>query len=137
MTTSTIDGALQATFRCAACDGVAATATYVPRGVTYPDPILENIADESDWLVISGFLGEQGTLLESWADAVRSALETSSARKLHQIDPALAAFYCYKCQASYCWDCWDSWIVMDDEYPGWYDCTDGRCPNGHEKMIDD
>ena len=67
MTKSTIDGALEATFRCRACNGVAAVVKYVPRGVTYPDPFLENIADESDWMVISGFLGEQGKSLGSRA----------------------------------------------------------------------
>ena len=137
MTTSTIDGALQATFRCATCNGVAATATYVCQGESYPDPFLKDVAHESDWLVIDGFLGTHGKLLEDLADAVRGALETANAKQLYEIDALWAPFYCYECQASYCQDCWTSWIVMDDEFPGWYDCTDGICPKGHERMIDD
>jgi hypothetical protein len=137
MTTSTIDGALQATFRCAACNAVAATVIYVRKGKTYPDPILENIADDADWVVISGFMGEQGKLLGSREAAVRDALENSSAKQLYHVDPLWAPFYCYECQASYCWDCWRTFPVMDDEYPGWYDYTEGFCPKGHERMIDD
>ena len=137
MTTSTIDGALQATFRCAACNGVAATATYVRQGETYPDPFLKDAANEEDWLMIDGFLGAQGKCLDGHEAAVRAALENSSAKQLYQLAPLWASFYCRKCQASYCWDCWDSWIVMDDELPGWYDCTEGICPKGHEKMLDD
>jgi hypothetical protein len=137
MTTSTIDGALQATFRCATCNGVAATATYVQKGESYPDPFLKDVAHESDWLVIEGFLGTQGKLLESYAAAVREALEKSSAKQLYHVDRLWAPFYCSRCQASYCWDCWRTFPVMDDEYPGWYDYTEGICPKGHERMIDD
>jgi hypothetical protein len=87
--------------------------------------------------VISGFLGEQGKSLDGQEAAVREALEKSSAKQLNAIDPLWAPFYCFRCQASYCWDCWRTWIVMDDEFPGWYDCTEGICPKWHKRMIDD
>jgi len=116
-------GTLEATFRCGACNEVAAVVTSVPRGGTYPGPILEVISHQADWLVIDGFLGTQGKAVESHATAVRDALQHSSARQLYDIAFLWAPFYCSECHESYCWNCWESWIVMDEEDPGWYDCT--------------
>ena len=132
-------GALEVTFRCGACNEVAAIVRYDSGGGTCPDPILKSIVDrsESDWLVISGFPGTQGHALDSRAAYVRSALQHSSAKQLYDIHFPWAAFYCSECNESYCWNCWQSRVVMDEEDPGWYDCTHGTCPKGHEKMIDD
>ena len=43
--------------------------------------------------------------------------------------------YCPKCHKVYCPECWDSRIRFEEG--GWYDCTYGVCPKGHEKIIDD
>ncbi len=130
-------GAHEVSFRCGACNELAAIVTYVPSGGTYPDPIFEIIVRESDWLVITGFAGTLGKALDSRATAVRIALQHSSAKQLYDIHFPWAPFYCSECNESYCWNCWQSRVVMDEENPDWYDCTYGRCPKGHEKKIDD
>lgn len=132
-----MDGALEVTFRCGACNEVAAIASYVPRGGTSSDPIMDAAFDESDRLAITGFGGSLGKTLDNRATAVRDALQHSSARQLYDIHFLWAPFYCAECHESYCWTCWNPRVVMDDEDPGWYDCTDGTCPKGHERKIDD
>jgi hypothetical protein len=53
---------------------------------------------------------------------------------LRRVNPDLAPFYCPDCQLNYCAKDWRTYVVFDD---GFYDCTMGRCPNGHEHMADD
>jgi len=43
-------------------------------------------------------------------------------------------FWCAICQASYCTDHWSKRTAYDD---GFYDCTYGVCPLGHEGILDD
>ncbi len=130
-------GALAATFRCGACNEVAAIARYIPSRGTSRDPILQILVDQSDCLEITGFGGSLAKALDKSATAVCDALHHSSARQLYDIDFLYAPFYCAECHESYCWTCWNPRIVMDEEYIGWYDCTDGKCPKGHERMIND
>jgi hypothetical protein len=49
----------------------------------------------------------------------------------------LTPFYCPTCDASYCSDHWDWWDVWDDEWTSWRDSVRGRCPQGHERMLED
>ena len=45
------------------------------------------------------------------------------------------AFHCHQCDQSYCDTCWSIGPLEFDE--GFYDCTRGRCPTGHEQIVDD
>lgn len=45
------------------------------------------------------------------------------------------AFYCPRCDKSYCKDHWKTRMYWEDG--AWYDYTMGTCPKGHERMIDD
>ena len=51
-----------------------------------------------------------------------------------QIDWELASFYCPDCAQNYCRADWRTHVQFDE---GSCDCTMGRCPRGHEHMIDD
>ena len=53
---------------------------------------------------------------------------------LRRIDWELAPFYCPDCAQNYCRADWRTYVLFDE---GFYDCTMGRCPCGHEHMIDD
>lgn len=53
---------------------------------------------------------------------------------VRRLDWELAAFCCSSCQLNYCSACWRTWIEFDD---GFYDCTRGRCPHGHEQALAD
>ena len=66
---------------------------------------------------------------------LRSAIEQGDARRLHGLDLEYAPFYCPKCGAVYCGSHWVRWDVFDDD--GWHDSIRGRCPNGHERMLED
>ena len=42
--------------------------------------------------------------------------------------------YCPQCDKIYCWEHYNATVEYDD---GFYDCTYGKCPKGHKRMIDD
>jgi len=62
---------------------------------------------------------------------------TGAARAIHAVDPELAPFYCPVCDASFCGEHWTRWDVFDDDHPDWRDSIRGRCPHGHERMLED
>lgn len=53
---------------------------------------------------------------------------------VRRLDWELAAFCCPSCVLNYCPKCWKTWVEFDE---GFYDCTRGRCPQGHEQILDD
>lgn len=74
------------------------------------------------------------------ADAVgpfEAALGDGDVRALFALEPQLAPFYCPECDSSYCSEHWDWWDVWDDEWIAWRDSVRGRCPHGHERMLED
>jgi hypothetical protein len=75
-------------------------------------------------------------LAEATAVRLRAALDLGEAA-VFDLDPEYAPFYCPDCRASYCGDHWDRQDVFDDDLPEWHDSIRGRCPNGHERMLED
>jgi hypothetical protein len=75
----------------------------------------------------------RGALLES----LKLALEAGDVPGLYALEPELTPFWCPSCERSYCSDHWDWWDVWDDEWSGWRDSVRGRCPEGHERMLED
>ena len=67
--------------------------------------------------------------------ALKAALRASDPAGLFAVDLELAPFWCPKCEASYCGEHWVRWSVFDDD--GWHDSIRGRCPHGHERMLED
>lgn len=72
---------------------------------------------------------------EAVADRLAAAVQAVDAAAVHAIDPELAPFYCPQCDASYCGEHMQHWDVFDDE--GFHDSIRGRCPEGHERMLED
>jgi hypothetical protein len=70
-------------------------------------------------------------------EPLEAALMARDVRAIFALEPELAPFYCPPCQASYCSDHWEWWDVWDDEWTGWRDSVRGRCPRGHERMLED
>ena len=66
--------------------------------------------------------------------AIDAALRASDPTALYEIDGESAPFWCPTCAKSYCRMCWLVWVDFDE---GFYDCTRGRCPAGHERIMDD
>jgi len=67
-------------------------------------------------------------------ERLRDALLRKDAQSIYELDLEWASFYCPKCQASYCGDHWDHWDVFED---GFHDSIRGKCPSGHERMLED
>ena len=76
-----------------------------------------------------------GVLTQRASAGVRERLGDPAA--LHALDPELVPFYCPACGACYCGDHWVRWDVFDDDFPGWRDSIRGRCPRGHERLLED
>ena len=70
-------------------------------------------------------------------DSVREALAARDVPALFALEQELTPFYCPTCDASYCSDHWDWWVVWDEEWTIWRDSVRGRCPKGHERMLED
>ena len=104
---------------CARCSGEAARISLSPNG-------LRRI----------GFIGEvtkfgDAGQLHRLLEMVRSA-DFASARGA---DADFVAFHCRECNRSYCERCWRIGPPEFDD--GFYDCTRGTCPEGHEQTVDD
>jgi len=70
-------------------------------------------------------------------ERLRAAIGACDARAIHELDFELAPFYCPDCDASYCGAHWQRWDVFDEDDPTWHDSIRGRCPSGHERMLED
>ncbi len=54
--------------------------------------------------------------------------------RIFGLDREYAPFWCRACGKSYCGECWVVWVDTDE---GFYDCTCGCCPEGHQRIMDD
>src|SRR5687767_10928265 len=69
---------------------------------------------------------------------IRSIILAGDMRALHELNLEVASFYCPDCDACYCGDHWVRWDVFDDEEGfTWHDSIRGRCPLGHQRMLED
>jgi hypothetical protein len=125
-------------FTCASCGGVAATLSVMDTeqpvdAGPLPDGTRLSWTPEAPSYRFE-FLGvTTGKASAALADLV-SGLDELDPLILSRVDQELAAFCCTGCQRNYCATCWSTWIDFDE---GFYDCTWGRCPQGHEQMLDD
>jgi hypothetical protein len=71
-------------------------------------------------------------------ERVRAVVLAGDVQALHAFDLEVASFYCPPCRACYCGDHWVHWDVFDDDDGFfWHDSIRGRCPLGHERMLED
>jgi hypothetical protein len=68
-------------------------------------------------------------------EPLHSALTRGDARATHALNLEYAPFFCPQCNACYCGNHWQKWDVFDED--GWHDSIRGRCPKGHERMLED
>jgi hypothetical protein len=80
-----------------------------------------------------------GALVQVAGSETRELLASgrAGAGELYALDPEYTPFYCPGCDAVYCGEHWIRWDVFDDDMPGWRDSIRGRCPQGHERMLED
>jgi hypothetical protein len=65
---------------------------------------------------------------------IETALRAGDVAGLYAIDREYAPQWCRACAKNYCRRCWVVWVDFDE---GFYDCTRGRCPESHERIMDD
>ena len=111
-----------ANFYCAECGALAALLTL----------------NDANQLIQEGFWGvtTEG-ILPQMRPAVEAALAKADADKLYHMDSLWASFYCQTCKLVYCYQHWLIIPEFDEDFPGWYDCSYGTCPQGHRRLIDD
>lgn len=120
---------------CETCGESAAVVVYVPAGETHP--LAASLSLDRPRIVVEGFLGCLTESVTHRARPLADALSASNTRGLWRVDPLWAPFYCPECDVSYCRDHWTTEVVFADDAPGWYEHTNGRCPKGHVRMLDD
>jgi hypothetical protein len=136
-------------FSCSLCGKPAMTILLLPAGVAHPrsgSKAIEDLcivdplpADESQpAVVVESFLCNSRVPLDLEQFAkVQAALERNDFPALRRMDDACAPSYCQDCDCHYCGDHWYTRVQMADDYPGFYDCTYGTCPQGHSQILDD
>jgi hypothetical protein len=67
--------------------------------------------------------------------ALHALVANADATGLFAADPEYAPFFCPDCTACYCGVHWARSDEFDDD--GWHDSIRGRCPAGHERMLED
>lgn len=116
----------KAVFKCAQCGEVAAHVALII------DEPRSGLIAESD------FLGEwTQVVLESGLRPLAQALNRADAPALYAVEALWAPFYCSECRACYCHEHWRMHVIFDEDWPDWYDCTEGTCPMGHRRLVDD
>lgn len=106
-------------FVCGACGGHAGSVMLLAEAI-----ISESFVCLRERAIGAGDAGD-----------LRQIVDTGDLRALHEFDKECAPSYCPECDACYCGEHWERWDEYEDG--GWYDCTMGRCPRGHARMLDD
>ncbi len=126
------------TFACAVCGQPAGTVRPAAADEAVDiGPPLSAQAIGSAGVVVSGFLGNGWYSLtqpQYRRLCVLLADEHPDPVALRVIRWEAAPFFCPDCQRSYCQTHWDLDVIVDE---GFYDCTLGVCPSGHQVVVDD
>lgn len=142
-----MDRPIAATFACDLCGRHASTVTLVPPGGVNPlapgpgepgfAPSRGEVLGSATQLALDGPVKITHGFLPGMdvdLDRIRGALASGDPSVLYLLNSEYAPFWCPRCALVYCPGHWVVWQEMDE---GFYDCTRGRCPEGHERILDD
>ena len=127
-----------AQFQCDRCGRLASTISLLPAGV--PDP---QARGEDHWYPSPIRISIDGPIHSTHAgpepghpgvQRLARAISAGDPAILYDLDIELAPFWCPSCALIYCGSCLSIWVEYDE---GFYDDTRGRCPAGHERILDD
>ncbi len=68
-------------------------------------------------------------------ETIKEILTKENWRDLYDFDHELNPWYCPECERMYAGKLWKPYDVFDDD--GWHDSIRGRCPKGHDRMLED
>jgi hypothetical protein len=141
-------GLIGTTYLCATCGCAASIVTLVEPG--QPDPRLtpepagvppgistltaQVFPDQSFLSIGGGPVSVTIGPISMPVERTVTALQSGDPAALYAIDREYAPFWCPTCRASYCREHYRSWTLYDD---GFFDCIQGVCPAGHERMLMD
>lgn len=137
---------IQMKFDCSVCGATATQIELVPAGVIHPKAESIRLEDLGVYTPLNTETGG-GLIIESVTGKRRTALGEAGVKEWQQVllgeeseVPHRVALewipsYCPECRAHYCAKHWQMELVMEDD--GWYDCTNGVCPHGHKRELDD
>jgi hypothetical protein len=100
-------------------------------------PGRDDLVREGHELAVDGPVRVSHTFLPSMnmdLDRIRRAIAAGDPIALFAINEEYAPSWCPTCGATYCAD---HWLVSVEHDQGFYDLTRGRCPEGHERILDD
>ncbi len=110
-------------FECSRCNRTAGTVRIVAES--------KGLA-----VVVDSFVSRATTrVTQREADRLSKTVSRADIKALYRRDLEYAPFFCPPCKTCYCGDHWVRWSVFDDD--GWHDSIRGRCPSGHERMLED
>lgn len=128
-----------ALFQCRACGKTAGVLLLVPGDRVLParGGKTQSPQDGGGTLITRGFGGEGRSRVEvKDATALVEAIRVRDAREIQRLGGARlwAPFFCWRCGACYCQAHWKSVAHFDE---GFFDYTEGTCPEGHRQKLDD
>ena len=130
-----------ASFRCARCGELAGVVRVARAGTTVNmGPPFGNKTTGRDGLVLGYVLGTAWHAESAEVvGAVQALIDRGHAAPaaIRDISGTLwevTPFYRPGCGLNYCSSDWDTCALFDD---GFYDCTRGNCPKGHQHVLDD
>ncbi len=126
-----------ASFRCAACGEIAAVVRAVPAGCPADmGPPLGPQSESRDGIVVDYFGGTAWIAADGQAfQAVAGILsgQAPDPAALCTVGRELAPFYCPDCEQNYCRADWHTRVLPGEVPRG---RAMGRCPRGHEHLLD-
>lgn len=134
--TSEVEGSISASAKCVCGkEAISVTLTWAPVGPALIGDHRPRLSAGEAWLSVSGPTGSTGHRISlPELGRLRTALEAGDWALVNGIHREYAESYCRECRVHYCRAHWQMTTLMDD---GFYDCTMGTCPKGHEKKLDD
>lgn len=126
---------------CAECGKKAVGFGRLKKIGGFMDEVFQSEADRNPFL-FQGITGSQAIPREHVTSVV-SLLKVGDLRDLNNYMTANCKFtkgidaYCYQCNLVYCHEHYKTYVIYAHDYPGWYESTEGTCPQGHIRSIDD
>jgi len=108
---------------------LAGTVGLLPPG--HPD----GLSRDTGTIFLKYFIGtEKAVVSAEGSRAVEAALTKADAAALFQVERLWAPFYCPTCARVYCRK---QWVVVPEYDEGYFDCSHGICPQGHQRLTED
>jgi hypothetical protein len=73
---------------------------------------------------------------EKTYEKLQEAIRQKSPQGLYNLNFEYAPFFCPQCNACYCGGHWNRRDMFDSNFSAWHDSIRGKCPQGHERILE-